>query len=162
MIDITARLQGREQAGQHPFAQAVEQHERENGMANSPLVLVVEDHAATQNVLASVLELQGYRVACVVNGQEALEWLEDARATGQLPGIILLDLFMPVMNGADFLLTLRANWSGVEALPPVLLFTVDQGNHEDLGCTDILPKPFHVRDLLSRLRRLLNNEQMSA
>ena len=162
MIDITARLQSREQTGHSSPAPSAAHFNHEDERAGSPLVLVVEDHAATQNVLASVLDLQGYRVACTANGQEALEWLAGAYQTDQRPAIILLDLFMPVMNGADFLATLRANWTDAEPMPPVILFTVDQGNHDDLECTEILPKPFHIRDLLAKLRSVLNNQPISA
>jgi len=111
-------------------------------------VLVIEDHAATQNVLISVLALHGYQVVCAANGQEALDWLHTALPKGQQPAIILLDLFMPVMNGADFLAGMRAEWPGLLQAPPVILFTVDQSNHDDLACTDVLLKPFHIRDLL--------------
>ena len=118
MIDITARLQSREQTGRHSAAQTMTHFNHEDERAGCPLVLVVEDHVSTQNVIASVLDLQGYRVVCVANGQEALEWLEGAYQTGQRPAIILLDLFMPVMNGADFLAVLRANWTGRGADTP--------------------------------------------
>ncbi len=162
MIDITAKLQSREQVVRSSPAQTSTHFMRESERANSPLVLVVEDHAATQNVLASVLDLQGYRVVCTANGQEALEWLEKAFQTEQRPTIILLDLFMPIMNGADFLVEMRAGWPDALPLPPVILFTVDQGNHEDLGCDGVLPKPFHIRDLLAKIKLLLGSGQMSA
>lgn len=161
MIDITARLKSREQAARSSPAQhAVLNHENER--VNCPLVLVVEDHVATQNVLASVLDLQDYQVICTANGQEALEWLEMALQTEQQPALILLDLFMPVMNGADFLYEMRRRWPETEVPPPVILFTVDQGNHDDLACSEVLLKPFHIRDLLTKIRLVLGNEQRSS
>jgi CheY-like chemotaxis protein len=162
MIDITAKLQSREQAVRSSPAQTSTHFNHENERAVSPLVLVVEDHAATQNVLASVLDLQGYRVVCTANGQEALEWLVMAFQTEERPTIILLDLFMPIMNGADFLVSMRAGWPNALPLPPVILFTVDQGNHDDLACDEVLPKPFHIRDLLAKINLLLGGGQMSA
>lgn len=159
MIDITARLQKRELAAGSSLAQPSPHANHENEGVPSPLVLVVEDHAATQNVLSSVLHLQGYQVVCTANGQEALLWLDQARQTGQRPAIILLDLFMPIMNGADFLAGLRASWPGTEPVPPVILTTVDQDNHDDLACDEVLLKPFHIRDLLAKLKLVLHKEQ---
>ena len=157
MIDFTARLQSRGQASRLPQAQTSTHLKAERERAPGPLVLVVEDHAATQNVLSSVLDLQGYQVVCAANGREALEWLEQAMLARQCPAIILLDLFMPIMNGADFLAGMRAKWPGAEPPAPVLLFTVDQGNHDDLGCREVLPKPFHIRDLLAKIERVLTS-----
>lgn len=162
MIDITSRLQNRGQAALSAPAQTSTHFNHESEGARCPLVLVVEDHAATQNVLSSVLDLQGYQVVCTSNGQEALEWLEETWQTDLRPAIILLDLFMPVMNGADFLIGMRERWPGAETIPPVILFTVDQGNHDDLACAEVLLKPFHIRDLLAKFRLVLANEQMSA
>ncbi|HEY0753228.1 MAG TPA: response regulator [Ktedonobacteraceae bacterium] len=160
MIDITARLQRREQAARLSLAQTTTHLNHEDEGASCPLILVIEDHAATQNVLTSVLDLQGYQVVCMANGREALEWLERALQTEQRPGIILLDLFMPVMNGADFLANMRASWPGTEPVPPVILFTVDQGNHDDLACSEVLLKPFHIRDLLAKIKLLLDTTQV--
>ena len=159
MIDLTARLHSREQAARSSPAPTATHLKCEDERAACPLVLVVEDHAATQNVLSSVLDMQGYQVVCTANGQEALEWIDKAFQTEQRPAIILLDLFMPVMNGADFLAGMRARWAGTEALPPVILFTVDQGNHDDLACTEVLLKPFHIRDLLTKLKLALGGQQ---
>ena len=69
--------------------QPISMHYREkNAQMDRPVVLVVEDHAATQRILASVLQLHGYRSYCTRNGQEALEWLDNAE---QYPDVILLD-----------------------------------------------------------------------
>ena len=162
MIDITARLQSRGQAAGHSPAQTSTHLNHESEGTNGPLILVVEDHAATQNVLASVLDLHGYQVVCAANGQEALEWLDQALQTEKRPAIVLLDLFMPVMNGADFLAKMRTRWPSNEPVVPVILFTVDQGNHDDLACTVVLPKPFHIRDLLAKLKFVLADEQTSS
>lgn len=157
MID----MQTKRQTPAQPFAQA-SMFAREDERAKRPLVLVVEDHAATQNVLSCVLDLQGYQPACAANGQEALEWLEQAFQAKQRPAVILLDLFMPVMNGAHFLACMRSRWkTSLLPMPPVILFTVDQGNHDNLACADVLPKPFHIRDLLEKLRLVLNQDQIS-
>lgn len=154
MIDLTVRdmhQSGLRAASQVQTAPVITPQE-----APQPLVLVIEDHAATQNVMTSVLHLQGYQVVNTANGREALEWLSKALLKGQRPGIILLDLFMPVMNGVDFLASLRTTWPNVCTLPPVILFTVDQNNHDDLACAEVIVKPFHIRDLLAKCQQLLS------
>jgi CheY-like chemotaxis protein len=62
-----------------------------------PNVLVVEDHADLREMLAVLLEAEGYVVRTARNGAEALTSLEEAR-----PAVILLDLMMPVMTGDEF------------------------------------------------------------
>lgn len=60
-------------------------------------VLVVEDHADLREMLAVLLESEGYDVHTARNGAEALVSLAKAR-----PSVILLDLMMPVMSGDEF------------------------------------------------------------
>jgi CheY-like chemotaxis protein len=60
-------------------------------------VLVVEDHADLREMLAVLLETEGYVVQTAGNGVEALRSLSVAR-----PSVILLDLMMPVMSGDEF------------------------------------------------------------
>jgi CheY-like chemotaxis protein len=122
--------------------------------AKRPLVLVVEDQPAIQDMIAWALHLKGYRSVGTTNGQEALEWIEQARQTGDYPVVILLDLFMPVMNGSTFLANLRTRWDAPLPIPPVILLTVDKSNHEHLACHEVLTKPFHIHDLCDSLRRV--------
>src|SRR4051812_3823868 len=64
-----------------------------------PGVLVVDDDRAIRVTVQEILADEGYAVRAVENGREALEVL---RTTEALPGIILLDLRMPVMDGWSF------------------------------------------------------------
>src|SRR5262245_6942739 len=61
-------------------------------------VLVVEDDAPTREVVGLILSSQGYATREAKNGQEALDRLRQ----GPPPGLILLDLAMPVMDGFEF------------------------------------------------------------
>ena len=63
-----------------------------------PAVLVVEDDQDVAMTINDVVEERGYRAICVPNGRAALSALELER-----PALMLVDLFMPVMNGAEFL-----------------------------------------------------------
>jgi CheY-like chemotaxis protein len=128
------------------------QFERKGEGADSPLILVIEDHPAIRHVLTCILNLHGYRSVCTTNGQEALDWIEHALDTQLYPEVILLDLFMPVMDGTQFLANLRTRWRACVPFPATILFTVDQQDHGDLACTDTLQKPFHMSELLEKLR----------
>lgn len=63
------------------------------------LVVVIEDDLDIREVLQQLLEMEGYRVLTATNGQEGLLLLQK----GINPSLILLDLFMPIMNGVQFL-----------------------------------------------------------
>src|SRR5262245_55690503 len=71
---------------------------------DSGVVLVVEDEQESRETLRELLELEGYVVETAVNGQEALDKLKHVD-----PCLILLDLFMPVMDGWQFLDRLSAD-----------------------------------------------------
>jgi CheY-like chemotaxis protein len=62
-------------------------------------ILIVEDEPPIRDVLAEILEDEGYRVSTVSNGMEALTYL---RQQADRPRLILLDLGMPVMTGWEF------------------------------------------------------------
>jgi len=134
---------------------AYTQFESEKYKTDPAIILVVEDHPATRRVISIVLGLNGYQAVCTSNGQEALEWIEHALTTEQYPAVILLDRLMPIMDGAAFLDHLRERWPVPVPLPATILLTADQSNHNELACTDILSKPFHIKDLLERLRWVL-------
>ena len=69
-------------------------------------VLIVEDDEESRDTLHELLEYEGYRVETAVNGQEALARLNTA---GDQICIVLLDLFMPVMDGWQVIDQLRAD-----------------------------------------------------
>jgi CheY-like chemotaxis protein len=78
-------------------------------------ILVVEDDTDLREMLAEVAASMGHRVLLAANGEEGLAILAKHR-----PALVLVDLFMPVMGGIEFLRTVRrrAEW---EAIPCVLM-----------------------------------------
>jgi CheY-like chemotaxis protein len=119
-----------------------------------PLVLVIDDDLAMQEMLKYALGFYGYQSVCMGNGREALTWLEQAPQKGLFPQAILLDVLMPVMNGSSFLESLPRCWSAQSPVPPVILFTADArpGRYNSLPCSKVLVKPFHIRELRECLR----------
>jgi CheY-like chemotaxis protein len=67
-------------------------------------VLVVDDDKDVAHTIRDVIEEQGYRAVCAGNGREALAALEEER-----PAMMLIDVFMPVMNGVELLKIVRGD-----------------------------------------------------
>ncbi len=77
-------------------------------------VLIVEDHPVMRNIVRSLFEREGFEVFEAENGAQGVE-----KASEVHPSLIVLDLYMPVMNGLDAARALRSNDPEV----PLLLFT---------------------------------------
>ena len=74
---------------------------------NSHPIMVIDDDADTRRMLEGMLAKEGWKVCTVENGQTALE-----QASKNLPGLVLLDLLMPEMDGFTFLQKFRASARG--------------------------------------------------
>jgi CheY-like chemotaxis protein len=114
-------------------------------------ILVVEDDFFTRDALLSVLSGQGYEVEGAADGQEALACL-GRRAR---PGLILLDLTMPRMNGWQFL-EQRLRDPGLVGIPVVVLSGEERASRSGvrgLGADDVLAKPFDPKVLLQVVGR---------
>jgi CheY-like chemotaxis protein len=113
-------------------------------------LLVVDDDSAIRESLKRFLEEDGFRVVTAANGQEALALLQTEK-----PSCILLDLMMPVMNGADFLDALRDD-SELRNTPVMILSawahpeTARAARAEHI---QVLQKPINPTELLESVRR---------
>lgn len=111
-----------------------------------PSILVIEDNNEMREGLAMVLEARGFEVRTACNGVEGLAILSE----GWRPGVILLDLMMPLMNGREFRVTQLAD-PAIAAIP-VILMSGHNAAHEqarDLSPVAWLQKPFTTLDLLN-------------
>jgi CheY-like chemotaxis protein len=102
-------------------------------------ILVVEDDRDLRESLRDALELEGYDVVCVENGQAALTHL----GTGARPCVILLDLMMPVMDGWTFRREIMKDQS-LAAIPVVVMTAVAPARATSLASEAILYKPLHI------------------
>ena len=112
-----------------------------------PAVLVIEDDQVVAMNINDVVEERGYRAICVPNGKVALSVLER-----ELPALMLVDLFMPVMNGAEFLKVVKRTPS-LAAIPRVIMTAANDpmiGIKEDVT---VLYKPVDF-DALTRLLQM--------
>lgn len=118
-------------------------------------LLLVEDDPALQAGVAASLRAAGYAVDVAGNGQDA-QFLGETETYDAA----VLDLGLPVLDGLSVLRRWRA---GGHTLP-VLILTARDAWHEkvagiDAGADDYLTKPFHMEELLARLRALIRRAQ---
>jgi two-component system chemotaxis response regulator CheY len=110
------------------------------------MVLVVDDDEGVRAVMASVLEDDGWEVATATNGRSALETLQRVH-----PGVIILDLRMPVMDGLTFADHYR---DFPEPRAPLILIsaTVTEAAIRATGAVTGLRKPIDLNVLLDTVR----------
>ena len=116
-------------------------------------ILVVEDEPSIAAQLSEALTAAGYAVDVADNGVDA-HW--QAVDEGQPFDAVVLDLGLPQMDG----LTVLKKWRAAGRSMPVLILTARDNWHEkvagiDAGADDYLTKPFHMEELLARLRALI-------
>jgi CheY-like chemotaxis protein len=119
--------------------------------ARAPRILLIEDDFETQTAVASLLRGEGYEVDCAANGAEGLLLLEKE---AQLPALIVLDVWMPRMDGVEF----RAAQKALPRLAdiPVLVTTAvkPQRGSGELDGVPMLMKPLGTMSLLSAVEQL--------
>jgi two-component system OmpR family response regulator len=114
-------------------------------------ILIVEDEPTLRAQLAQNMGAAGYAVDVADNGVEG-HYLGET----QPYDAVVLDLGLPQMDG----ITVLRKWRAAGRAMPVLILTARDGWHEkvsgiDAGADDYLSKPFHMEELLARLRALI-------
>lgn len=117
-------------------------------------VVVVDDEKSILKLISSQLKVRGYDVYTGMDGEEAITLVEQ-----QSPDLLLLDVRMPVMNGIEVCKRLR-EWSKV---PIIIISALNDAGYAvealDAGADDYLRKPFHVAELLARVRTQLRRAE---
>lgn len=109
-------------------------------------ILVVEDDANIRDVLKLALEFEGYEVTSAKNGKEGLDLLSKIN-----PGLILLDLMMPVMNGWEFVEHLKNE--NLYQKYPVIVVSAYSERAKAIDCKDFVLKPLELEDLLESVKK---------
>jgi DNA-binding response OmpR family regulator len=113
-------------------------------------VLVAEDHPRLAATVATVLRREGMAVDVAFDGREAL-----ARVAVTIYDVVVLDRDLPAVHGDQVCRTLVA-----DGCPSAVLMLTAAGTLEDrldglgIGADDYLPKPFHLAELVARVRAL--------
>jgi two-component system, OmpR family, response regulator RegX3 len=121
-----------------------------------PKLLLVEDEKSIAEGLAITLEAEGFQVAWVKDGLDAIPSWERVR-----PDLVVLDLMLPGMSGTEICRAIR-NRSDV----PIIMLTardaeVDRVVGLELGADDYITKPFSTRELVARIRAVLRRAPMA-
>ena len=114
-------------------------------------ILVADDEHFVRNLLAEFFTPLGYQVITTEDGNEALKL-----AAREAPDVILLDVVMPGLDGAEVCKALRA--SEKTALIPVIMMTGFPGAAIDVRQSapdDLVMKPFMLSDLLKRVKAII-------
>ncbi len=114
------------------------------------LILIVDDNPQSLQLLGNLLLENGYEPAAALNGENALNFVQKRE-----PDLILLDVMMPGMNGYEVCEKLKSDEKTTHI--PVIFLTAKIGEEDvvrgfDAGGVDYVAKPFHLTELLARVR----------
>ncbi len=115
-------------------------------MRQTRMVLVVEDHPATQSALADVLTEQGWEVALAFDGETAIRLAREVH-----PAVVWLDLNLPTISGFDVCEQIRADpmLNDVSIVMTSARHSLDvRANSLEAGADAYLPKPYDVDELM--------------
>lgn len=114
-------------------------------------VLLVDDDHDTADVLAATLQEEGYTVRVAEDGQAAIKFL-----SGHRPGLILLDMLMPNMDGLAFLDWKKHQSENIQDIPTVVWSATNRRTLEStktMGAVDALVKPADLDTLLTTVKK---------
>jgi CheY-like chemotaxis protein len=117
-------------------------------------VLIVDDELSVLEMLAGILEDEGYQVIMAADGLDALKRLANAR-----PDLILSDVMMPGMDGRDLCRALHKN-PDLAGIPLVFLTASHRATlGPDCHPTAFVAKPFDIGQVLATVERLTGSQR---
>jgi putative two-component system response regulator len=133
--------------------------EPENGNKDKTLILVVDDHKLTRELLKTYLEHGGYSTIEAQNGKEALERIEQYS-----PDLVLLDILMPVVDGYKVCKHIKDD-PRTTLLPVIVITGLEDFDAKmqalSLGADDFINKPINEKELLTRVKNHLRIKQLT-
>jgi two-component system OmpR family response regulator len=118
-------------------------------------VLIVDDDLEIRDLVTKIMVADGYRVSQAPDARSAQRQLE-----GQRVDLMVLDLMLPGKDGLTFCRELR----GEGVATPIIMLTAKGDDFDrvlglEMGADDYLPKPFHGRELLARIKAVLRRSE---
>lgn len=120
-------------------------------------ILIVDDDVEIGQLVEQVLSRDGYRVSRAPDAKRARSLLAEGSVS-----LIVLDLMLPGEDGLSFCRSLR----GGGDLTPIIMLTAKGDDFDrvlglEMGADDYLPKPFHGRELLARIKAVLRRSAVA-
>jgi phosphate regulon transcriptional regulator PhoB len=120
-------------------------------------ILVADDEKDIVELIAYNLEREGFAVSRATDGQKAWEMVN-----AEKPDLVILDLMMPELPGMEVCARIRRQ-EATASLPIIMLTAksdpVDKILGLEIGADDYITKPFHVRELIARVRAVLRRSE---
>lgn len=121
-------------------------------------ILIVEDDPDISEMISYNLSREGYLVILSDNGEQAV-----SRAMEHKPGLVILDIMLPGMDGMEVCRTLKQA-AVTEDIPIIMLSAKSQETDKvvglELGADDYMTKPFSPRELIARIRAVLRRTKV--
>ena len=128
-------------------------------MKSGPLILIVDDNATNIDILVSTLK-DDYRLGIAKKGSAALDY-----AAKYHPGLILLDIMMPEMDGYEVCRRLKAD-PATSSIPLIFITarteTDDKTRAFEMGAVDYITKPFHAAEVKARVNAHITLVEMQS
>src|SRR5437660_3022591 len=125
-------------------------------MAN---ILVVEDERLIAGLLKETLEVEGYRVTTILNGEDAVQF-----ALRETPHLIILDIMLPGIDGYEVIRRLRSHPKSMH-IPIIILSALgepaDKVRAYECDVDGYITKPYNTDELLARVRRQLRRAEQN-
>jgi len=122
----------------------------------SKKIMVVDDEPDILLTVGQMLEMSGFDIIRAKDGNECINKLNESQST---PDLILLDIMMPNISGWDVAARIKENpkWKNI----PIVFLTA-KGDTMSIGmgglaAEDYIVKPFDVKDLIIRVKKILDN-----
>jgi diguanylate cyclase (GGDEF)-like protein/PAS domain S-box-containing protein len=124
----------------------------------SSVVLIAEDDNEIRDLVCSQLELDGFKVICATNGDQAV-----SESRSLKPDVIIMDLKMPKMTGIEAIKILKKDKNTRHI--PIIVGTVVEEREDivksfEAGAISYIPKPYYMPELKARISSVLESEKL--
>ncbi|MFT6268007.1 MAG: DNA-binding response OmpR family regulator [Alphaproteobacteria bacterium] len=124
---------------------------------NKPNILIVEDDQELATWMREYLLTKAFQVSIVYNGEDAVAYIQQHN-----PDLVILDGMLPEMDGVDVCKTVRPEFTNTIMMVTARDEEIDEVLGLEMGADEYLTKPVRARALLTRIRKHLDRQQLTA